>query len=445
MSTSQQSGFHDATVVIGLNAALQKRFVLPESGKLVPGSVHRAAYVEEGVGGKGQNVTIALSCLLPSAELNKSQAHLAQFIGRGAEGDKVIALLGSQTGERQALTIRSASGMRTCTTIVGSDCTTELVEPSGVIEAAEMEALLQKVESMGRASDGKGKAFPTAVSALCIMGSMPPGCPIDTYAKLYEHTAGQGTATLIDSVIGLQPLLARMALLGRSCEDQELGRAVLKINASELCKLGGVARTGSEADGVSPSDLYKAAQGFLEKFGPDAAEALDHLAITDGAHPGYLVPLNNGGGEVSRVFQMGVLDLMSKGTSGGSSNGDGGSPVLYPIGAGDTVAAGTLAAWRHFQVLGSTRRQEEEERSPLSPAASEVLAERLDGFLAAMGAESKHAVRDGTLAVAFAFGLACGSASCLKQDNAVFDVEVALRLFMGMAPPTLLVVEGVRA
>ena len=41
------------TVIIGLNAALQKRFILAPKAKLEPGNVHRSERVEIGVGGKG--------------------------------------------------------------------------------------------------------------------------------------------------------------------------------------------------------------------------------------------------------------------------------------------------------------------------------------------------------------------------------------------------------
>ena len=44
------------TVVIGLNPALQKRFLLARSNpNLVPGSVHRAHSIQQGIGGKGQD------------------------------------------------------------------------------------------------------------------------------------------------------------------------------------------------------------------------------------------------------------------------------------------------------------------------------------------------------------------------------------------------------
>ena len=54
-------------------------------------------------------------------------------------------------------------------------------------------------------------------------------------------------------------------------------------------------------------------------------------------------------------------------------------PVLSPIGAGDTVAGTTFAKWL-------------ENDDPVA---------------------------------AFAYGLACGAASCLTAENAVFDAEVA--------------------
>ena len=35
--------------VIGLNAALQKRFVVMNESKLIPGNVHRASYISTGI------------------------------------------------------------------------------------------------------------------------------------------------------------------------------------------------------------------------------------------------------------------------------------------------------------------------------------------------------------------------------------------------------------
>ena len=65
-------------IIVGLNGALQKRFVLPESDTLIPGDVHRARSVQTGVGGKGQDAAIAMNCLSRDSGLK-----LAQFVGMG--------------------------------------------------------------------------------------------------------------------------------------------------------------------------------------------------------------------------------------------------------------------------------------------------------------------------------------------------------------------------
>lgn len=58
MMSGQKSS--SPTVIVGLNGALQKRFVLGDAS-LIPGNVHRATSIQSGVGGKGQDVAIALS------------------------------------------------------------------------------------------------------------------------------------------------------------------------------------------------------------------------------------------------------------------------------------------------------------------------------------------------------------------------------------------------
>jgi hypothetical protein len=77
-----------STVIVGLNGALQKRFILPPKTALVQGDVHRAIDVQIGVGGKGQDVAVTLSCLQYTGNVQ-----LAQFIGTGYEGDQVDAIL----------------------------------------------------------------------------------------------------------------------------------------------------------------------------------------------------------------------------------------------------------------------------------------------------------------------------------------------------------------
>ena len=63
-------------VILGLNPALPKRFLPPPSTPLTPGNVHRSTKVEIGVGGKGQDVAIALRCLAGSEESSNAEAIL---------------------------------------------------------------------------------------------------------------------------------------------------------------------------------------------------------------------------------------------------------------------------------------------------------------------------------------------------------------------------------
>ena len=377
------------TVVVGLNGALQKRFVLGDQTDLIPGNVHRASELQTGVGGKGQDVAVTLGCLEYSGGMQ-----LAQFVGSGAEGDVVYQMLEELLGdEAMGLTVRTESGMRTCTSIVGSDTTTELVEPSGVIAESEMNDLMAKLEGV-------------QADALCIMGSMPPGCADETYADIYSTVATPNTLCLIDSVVGLEPLLKAVAKVG--------GPTILKVNASELCRLANVSKTSSEAGGVQPTELVHAISAFLDHF-TDATQSLSAIAVTDGAHPGYLAVLPVADEDEFRLFQMPVAKLSepSKGWFGKSSSR---TTTLYPIGAGDAVAGGTLAAWTALT---------QQQPNLVHPQVA-----------AALSGNEKPQSR--AMLAAFGFGLACGSASCRQEQNSVLKVSDALELYRQVGRPMFL-------
>jgi fructose-1-phosphate kinase PfkB-like protein len=377
------SSSHAYTIVVGLNGALQKRFVLAPDVKLVPGNVHRAADVQTGVGGKGQDVAITLSCL------GYGETRLAQFVGMGAGGDAVMSMLNEKLGVEgaTALTVRSQSPMRTCTTIVASDESTELVEPSGSIQEGEQIDFFNLL---------KAKASETA--AICIMGSMPPGCPKEMYANIYEHVSSKKTICVIDSVEGLFPLLNAIA------KTEERGAAILKINASELCRLAKAPKGSSEAGGITPAELMVAVTQFLQDFSPSA---LAGLAITDGKYAAHFVVLD--GANPPQIFRIDTPKL-------------GVTKTLYPIGAGDSVAAGTLAAWRTLE-------------DPDSKALGERVVLSLEKRL--VNAELTPNVATNKMMTSFAFGLACGSASCLQEQNSVVDLEDVLSLFEKMDTPVL--------
>ena len=385
------------------NAALQKRFVLPPSTDLVPGNVHRGD-VETGVGGKGQDVGVAMSILMDdggSAEERRREDDrrvlLAQFLG-GSSGEYVGDILAARHGLSDELTVRNSAPLRTCTTIVGADSATELVEASGEIAPGELGLLVERIDGLAGAG---GKAC-----AVCVMGSMPPGCPEDTYADLTARLADEDTIVLVDSVVGLGPLLDTLASIYRGPSEARTGGAVLKLNAAELCKLGGLS-SKDESVRVTSKELSDATAGFVAKY-PAAVEALDYLLVTDGRFPGNVVEVPTGGSEDGiQTTTVPVPDLSEKGT-------------LYPIGAGDTVAAGTLAAWQYLRHIGGG--EEEGEESFFGVVSSRV-GKRL--------ASSRRREKTSDIATSFAFGLACGSASCLDRENSVFDVDGALGYFDG--------------
>lgn len=391
-SLIRMSATATSTIVVGLNGALQKRFVLSPGNYLIPGNVHRANEVQFGVGGKGQDVAVTLSCLDYTGGLK-----LAQFVGTGYEGDQVYNMLENILGpEALELTVRpTTSGMRTCTSIVASDTTTELVEPSGTIIDHDMKELFIKLNQLKR-----------QVSAICFMGSMPPGCPETTYADIYEAIANHNTICVIDSVTGLQSLIERIGKLN-------LGSTILKINASELFRLAGVQQSKSETSGVNVDELTSAIRQFFITY-PIATEAFTALAVTDSSHPAHLAEIITTGSEVKQgtvAFQLHQLPIVSL-QSLSSDDDIQSSTTIFPIGAGDSVAAGLLAAWKCL--LDSNT----DEKPSLPNDVSEVISNQN-----IMNGHNK-------LLTSFAFGLACGSASCLEEENSVVKRENVMKLFL---------------
>ena len=394
MTSSSSSS---TSIIVGLNAALQKRFVLPSGNSLIPGNVHRAQEIQTGLGGKGQDVAVTLSCL----KVHKNEAEnlqVAQFVGLGGAGDTVHELVQHAMGD-QALdcTVRTQASMRTCTSIVASDATTELVEPSGTVSATEHDELLQRIQQQ------------SPVNALCIMGSMPPGCPPDSYAQIYQTVAQQNRdeeastlLCLIDSVIGLEPLLETIASFAQKTTTTTTYKTVLKINASELCRLVNIDKASSETGGVAIDELVQAVQAFWKHYHQPAITA---LAITDGAHPAYLVSFadendnddNDNARSNMHIYRLAIPQLSADQT-------------LYPIGAGDSVAAGMLAAWKTLEFADT----------PLLPPSLDALLKQQES---SSNAHNDTNTTPTVLLKSLAFGLACGSASCLQQENSVVDLQ----------------------
>ena len=443
------------TIVVGLNPALQKRFVLSQTKNptLVKGSVHRAETVEEGIGGKGQDVAVSLSKLWPSNN-NSSFPRplcLAQFVSNDSNGDRVLSLLRNVLGDEtenskdrdtaaaaaawETLTVRTKSPMRTCTSIVGVDATTELVEPSGFVQEQEWKSLLEKLENHATIESAAA-----AAGALVFMGSMPPGCPEEMYAKILSSLVGksqQSMLLLIDSVVGLKPLIRTLEETKKR-KSKSLGNCILKINASELCRLAGVVSTNlGEAEGTSQEDLQMAIARFLIEY-KVGGSSLNYLAITDGKHPAHLVKIGVQNEKqqqtptiIQRMYTLGINDLANAFESAKDND-----CVLYPIGAGDTVAAGTISSLLYLQDYveddGSSSSVSLSTNSPLEDHCSKALLSFRNNIMERC---SNNENDDANMLAAFCFGLACGSASCLERENSVFSTKTAIRLLEQMPLP----------
>lgn len=83
--------------------------------------------------------------------------------------------------------------------------------------------------------------------------------------------------------------------------------------------------------------------------------------------------------------------------------------TLFPIGAGDAVAAGTLAAWHVLEQQDDAKQQQ-------------------PSWVPVLQARHKDNNNDWTLVTAFSFGLACGSASCLQQENSFLEIADVCKL-----------------
>lgn len=426
--------------VIGLNAALQKRLVIP-NGSLIPGNVHRVSSVEYGIGGKGQDVAVTLSCLQRGI-VEAEEAHdpedrypfqirLAQFLGMDPAGDQVCAMMQQQQllplalEQSSSLTVRVQSPLRVCTSIVTEDSTTELVEPSGNIQPGEIQALMNKLRNPSSST----------AKALCIMGSLPPGCSeTSTYADMYQRIANDEALTVVDSIVaGIFELPLRSP-------------TIFKINASELCRLTNVQppkiTTASETDGVSTETVVSAIQAFLQKCShPHHNMDLRHIvgvAVTDGAHAATLAVRRNDDDETSSssseytVYQFQIPQLNTISSSSSSSLSSGSEQKqkqrLYPIGAGDAVAAGLLASWLTLSFPEDIKEQCHSSQSFIK--ALQVYMEKIE----------QDTVHSSTttpiLVTAFAFALCCGSASCLQSQNSVVEMKQVLELFSRHPTPT---------
>jgi tagatose 6-phosphate kinase len=194
-------------VFVAANPSIDRMY---EVDRLTEGAIHRPDLVVARPGGKGLNAARAASLL-------GGRVTAIGIVG-GRAGDWIVDQLAEL--DIDAPMARSATETRTCISILdrSTGMLTELYEVGGAIEHEawdRLEVLLARELERGDAG------------ALTMSGSLPPGAPIDGYARLARIAAG--SVPILADVYG--PALA--ALLAER-------PAVLKVNAVEAGEAAGL-------------------------------------------------------------------------------------------------------------------------------------------------------------------------------------------------------------
>jgi 1-phosphofructokinase len=219
-----------------------------EVEQLSRGAVMRAQAIRVDAGGKGVNVTRALSA--------NGHSSLAVLPSGGAEGAQLLALLQDERLRVQAVPISGA--IRANVTIVEPDgTTTKINEPGPVLSMTEVLELTDAVLTAARDADWA-----------VLSGSLPPGAPADLYAKLTESLHAAGVRVAVD---------AGGDLLRRTLSASP---DVIKPNRRELAQASGLPVAGVE-DALPAIERLRlaGARTVLASLGRDGAMLADETGV----------------------------------------------------------------------------------------------------------------------------------------------------------------------
>ncbi|GMH84958.1 hypothetical protein TL16_g10077 [Triparma laevis f. inornata] len=290
------SGCESMIVVIGPNPAIQKTITLPSP--LVPDNVHRATSVTLGVGGKGQNVAIALHKLHP----NSNEVELHQFGSSDTTGETLRSLLPASL---QTSTTTSSTPVRTCTTLLSPDgIATEIIEPTPPITSDELTTFLASLSTF----------LTTTPSVVVCMGSVPPSTPPSFYGDCVKASNVDSSSTIVIDVSSL-PLL--QGLLDNCPKVKDI---ILKCNLSGE-KLSWPIKINTHPN-LTPLVEIEKMVGTPEKAF-DLSPNLTHVVLTNGGNPAQFIARDT----PPKYILIPPTKTMKS-----------------PIGAGDAVAAGLAFA-----------------------------------------------------------------------------------------------------
>lgn len=312
--SSSHSICNKRPLIIGLNPALQRAIIV---NNFEVGSVNRGIEATVGIGGKGQNVFVAAERMGLFTSEHDSNILLAHWLGKGIEGDSLLDLIkttGNGKGMDERINVRSSARLRTAITIVDaiSKSSTEIIEPSGIINEEEVSVLCDGVKNVFAVNKA---------SCVAVMGTMPPlskNCPQDVYSILLQLSCDASTKVLLDTTVNPIQVINSLDNIGSPI--------LLKVNARELCNLAKVAGvTGSESTEATDSTLIRECCLVLKSQISNQKSQI-YVAVTDGPHSSHLYHLNS-----NKQYEFKLPSLHR--------------PIVNTIGAGDAVASGSIFSW----------------------------------------------------------------------------------------------------
>jgi 1-phosphofructokinase len=162
---------------ITLNPSIDRTLYLE---KLNIGEVNRAEASRIDLAGKGVNVSIALRALgLPSVIMGLAGGMMGQVLVQGLTERGLICDFIPIGGET-----------RSNITVVDREnhVTTKLNEPGPVVSLAEIDQLLERMITL---------LHPGDICVFC--GSLPPGAPVETYARFISAVKSRGAKAILDT------------------------------------------------------------------------------------------------------------------------------------------------------------------------------------------------------------------------------------------------------
>ena len=222
-------------ITVTPNPSIDRTVTLP--GTLVRGAVHRVSSVSSEPGGKGVNVARALTL---------AGLDVVAVLPAG-EHDPILAALRAINVEFHAVPV--AAPVRTNLAITESDgTTTKINEPGAVIEATDIDTLVQAVVARAQAAQW-----------VVLSGSLPPGMSDGWYSDMVAALRPYGCKVAVDTSDA--PLTALAAQLERAAPD------LIKPNSEELAGLAGVTAESLESAVLrgDPEPVVRAARQLIDR------------------------------------------------------------------------------------------------------------------------------------------------------------------------------------